>query len=142
MAQGREGHKGKVTPPAPPSRKKDVEVEEDPSRDPSRDPSQEITALTEKAIPADSPLAIALGDVEEILERVLRIDPRCDWALRQLIVSMTLAQRWDALLAVYDRALGSGPDRERRVALLSEAAQVAKDFVGRQELAITYLQEL
>jgi len=87
-------------------------------------------------------LADRPGDLEEILERVLRIDPRCDWALRQLIVSMTLAQRWDALLAVYDRALGSGPDRERRVALLSEAAQVAKDFVGRQELAITYLQEL
>ncbi len=87
-------------------------------------------------------LADRPGDLEEILERVLRIDPRCEWALRQLIVSMTLAQRWDALLAVYDRALGSGPDRERRVALLSEAAQVAKDFVGRQELAITYLQEL
>ncbi len=197
MAQGREGNKGKVTPPAPRTRTRDAE----------QDASEEITALTEKAIPADSPLAIALreieatpddlaawerleqaaaadgrpaialaayrralesdipaaagmalgrraaayqaewladrpGDLEEILERVLRIDPRCDWALRQLIVSMTLAQRWDALLAVYDRALGSGPDRERRVALLSEAAQVAKDFVGRQELAITYLQEL
>ena len=42
----------------------------------------------------------ALAIAREILERVLRIDPRCDWALRQLIVSMTLAQRWDALLAV------------------------------------------
>src|SRR5437763_6898030 len=49
-------------------------------------------------------LADRPGDLEEILERVLRIDPRCDWALRQLIVSMTLAQRWDALLSVYDRA--------------------------------------
>ena len=36
-------------------------------------------------------LADRPGDLEEILERVLRIDPRCDWALRQLIVSMTLA---------------------------------------------------
>src|SRR6185295_13058219 len=79
---------------------------------------------------------------EEILERVLRVDARCDWALRQLIVALTLAQRWDALLAVYDRALAAGPERERRVALLGEAAQVAKDFVGRQELAITYLQQL
>jgi tetratricopeptide (TPR) repeat protein len=87
-------------------------------------------------------LADQPAELEEILERVLRIDPRCDWAMRQLVVALTLAQRWDALLAVYDRALASGPDRERRVALLSEAAQVAKDFVGRQELAITYLQEL
>ena len=41
-----------------------------------------------------------------------------------------LAQRSDALLSVYDRALAAGADRERRVALLSEAAQVAKDFVA------------
>jgi tetratricopeptide (TPR) repeat protein len=198
MAQGREGQKGKATPPAPAPAGK---------RDAAEDTNPEITALVDRALVAGSPLANALkeiertpedlaawerlegaaaadgrpaialaayrkalesdvpaatgmalgrraaayqaewladrpGDLEEILERVLRIDPRCDWALRQLIVSMTLAQRWDALLAVYDRALGSGPDRERRVALLSEAAQVAKDFVGRQELAITYLQEL
>jgi tetratricopeptide (TPR) repeat protein len=86
---------------------------------------------------ADRPSAL-----EAILERVLRIDARCDWALRQLIVALTLGQRWDALLAVYDRALAAGPERERRVALLSEAAQVAKDFVGRQELAIVYLHEL
>ena len=201
MAQGREGHKGKATPPAPaapPAARK---------RDAAEDTNPEITSLVDKSLVSGSPLANALadiertpddlaawerlegaaaadgrpaialaayrkaleseisaaaglslgrraaayqaewladrpGDLEEILERVLRIDPRCDWALRQLIVSMTLAQRWDALLAVYDRALDSGPDRERRVALLSEAAQVAKDFVGRQDLAITYLQEL
>jgi tetratricopeptide (TPR) repeat protein len=205
MAQGREGKKDKAARPASSSggrAGKDAE-----SISVADDTSQDITVLTDKAIAANSPLALALrevestpddltawdrlesaaaadgrpgialgayrrilesdvsaatgmalgrraanyqaewladrpDDLEEILERVLRIDPRCDWALRQLIVSMTLAQRWDALLAVYDRALGSGPDRERRVALLSEAAQVAKDFVGRQELAITYLQEL
>jgi len=176
MAQGREGHKGKATRPAPGAR----------PEAPADDTPQEITAVGDKTLAGNSPLAIALraaeaapddvaawerleqaaaadgrpgvalsayrrvleseispamgmtlgrraaayqaewladrpGDLEEILERVLRIDPRCDWALRQLIVSMTLAQRWDALLAVYDRALGSGPDRERRVALLAAA---------------------
>src|SRR5215471_5227978 len=78
----------------------------------------------------------------DILQRVLEIEPSCDWALKRLIVVLTLEETWAELLAVYDRALAVVTERGRRVQLLEEAAQVAKDFVGNADHAIGYLQKL
>jgi hypothetical protein len=78
----------------------------------------------------------------EILERVLEVDPSADWASKRLIVLLTLSESWDHLLAVYDRALATVPERGRRVQLLEEAAQVAKDFAGDADRAVGYLQLL
>jgi tetratricopeptide (TPR) repeat protein len=78
----------------------------------------------------------------EILERVVAADPSADWAQKRLIVALTLSESWDRLLGVYDRALALVPERGRRVQLLEEAVQVAKDFVGDADRAIGYLQML
>jgi tetratricopeptide (TPR) repeat protein len=106
-------------------------------------PAALLAALGERAARfhqewlADRPAL--LGD---ILERVLEVEPSADWALKRLIVLLTLEESWDRLLAVYDRALQAMPERGRRVQLLEEAAQVAKDFVGNADRAIAYLQML
>ena len=78
----------------------------------------------------------------DVLEQVVAIDASADWAQKRLIVALTLAERWDRLLGVYDRALSVVPERGRRVQLLKEAVQVAKDFVGDADRAIGYLQLL
>jgi tetratricopeptide (TPR) repeat protein len=106
-------------------------------------PAPLLTELGERAVRfhqewlADRPASLI-----DILQRVLEIDPAADWALKQLIVVLTLEESWDQLLAAYDRALAAVTERGRRVQLLEEAAQVAKDFVGNADRAIGYLQKL
>src|SRR5688572_27263672 len=78
----------------------------------------------------------------EILERVLAVDPGLDWAFERLTLTLSVGQRWDELLKLYDRALASLPDGARRRALLLEAAGVAKDFLGNIDKAIEYLDQL
>ena len=59
MAQGREGQKGKATPPVPaPARQRDA----------TEDTNPEITSLVDKALIAGSPLANALQDIERTPE--------------------------------------------------------------------------
>ncbi len=78
----------------------------------------------------------------EVLERAMVIDPEAsDWAFQRLTVIYTGAERWDELFALYDRAAESADD-ERKVVLLEEAAQTAKDFAGRADRAIDYLRQL
>lgn len=77
-----------------------------------------------------------------VLDRVLAIDPGAEWAFKRLTVVLTVAGRWDDLLSAYDRSLAATQDRERRVELLDEAAQAAKEFAGSPERAIKYLQQL
>ena len=48
---------------------------------------------------------------------------------------------WDDLFALYDRAAASS-DKERRLELLEEAAQIAKDFANHSTRAIGYLEQL
>lgn len=84
------------------------------------------------------------GRLVALLERVLALDPTLDWAFERLTLLYSVAQRWDELLALYDRALAALPAKEigRRRKLLQEAAGVAKDFYGDADRAIRYLQEL
>jgi len=106
-------------------------------------PASLLVTLGERAVRfhqewlADRPASLV-----DILQRVLEIEPSADWALKQLIVVLTLGENWDQLLSAYDRALGAVTERGRRVQLLEEAAQVAKDFVGNADRAIGYLQKL
>ncbi|HVU02621.1 MAG TPA: tetratricopeptide repeat protein [Polyangiaceae bacterium] len=80
--------------------------------------------------------------VIQILKRTLDIDPRSEWAFERLSLLFTMAERWDDLLAAYDVALAACTDKEKKKALLDEAARIAKDFAGSTDRAIQYLKQL
>lgn len=77
----------------------------------------------------------------QILKR-LSVLPGGDWAFERLSLLLTMAERWDELLAEYDRKLAHTVENERRLPLLEEAARIAKDFAGQGERASDYLKEL
>ena len=79
--------------------------------------------------------------VVRILERVLEIDPGEPWAFDRLKLIFDAAERWDDLFALYDRAIAAASGA-RRIELLEDAAQVAKDFASQSERAIGYLEQL
>jgi|GEM_PF-405214 len=76
-----------------------------------------------------------------ILERLLEIEPDDTWAFDRLKLIYDAQERWDDLFALYDRAAASA-DKERRLELLEEAAQIAKDFANHSKRAIGYLEQL
>ncbi len=76
-----------------------------------------------------------------ILERLLEIQPDDTWAFDRLKLIFDAQERWDDLFALYDRAAASS-DKERRLELLEEAAQIAKDFANHSTRAIRYLEQL
>lgn len=80
--------------------------------------------------------------LSEVLTRVLTLDPRADWALSRVTVLMTVREKWNDLLALYDRALVAADDPFRKTQLLEEAMQLAKDFAGQPDRAIGYLAQL
>jgi tetratricopeptide (TPR) repeat protein len=80
--------------------------------------------------------------LETILVRVTRLAPASDAALQRLSVIYTVAERWSDALALYDRAIDATRDRARRVRLLREAAQLAKDVANQPDKAIGYYQRL
>ncbi len=77
-----------------------------------------------------------------VLSRMLQVDPESVEAFQRLTVVLTVAERWDDLLSLYDDTIDAVSDAERKQRLLDEAAQVAKDVAGRPEKAIGYLQRL
>jgi tetratricopeptide (TPR) repeat protein len=79
--------------------------------------------------------------VVRILERVIELDPAADWAFDRLKLLLDSAERWDDLFALYDRALDHAA-AGKRITLLEEAAQTAKDFADRPDRAIHYLEQL
>src|SRR5262245_1327142 len=80
--------------------------------------------------------------LERILVRVTRLAPASDTALQRLSVIYTVAERWSDVLGLYDRAVEVTKDRARRVRLLREAAQLAKDVANQPDKAIGYYQRL
>ncbi|HVW30751.1 MAG TPA: tetratricopeptide repeat protein [Polyangiaceae bacterium] len=82
------------------------------------------------------------GFVLQILKRVLEIEPGAEWAFERLSLLLTMAERWDDLLSAYDVAIAECEDREKKKALLDEAARIAKDFAGSTDRAISYLKQL
>ncbi|MBX3225833.1 MAG: tetratricopeptide repeat protein [Labilithrix sp.] len=79
--------------------------------------------------------------VVRVLERLLEIDPEDTWAFDRLKLIFDANERWDDLFSLYDRA-AEGADKERRLELLEEAAQIAKDFANHAQRAIRYFEQL
>ena len=79
--------------------------------------------------------------VVSLLERVLELAPRADWAQDRLKLAFNAAGRWDDLFRLYDRAIEHAPDDDARVSLLEEAALAAKDFASDAAKAIDYLEK-
>ena len=50
----------------------------------------------------------------EVLEQALAIDPGLDWAFERLTLILSVGQRWDDLLELYDGAIATLPDGARR----------------------------
>ncbi|MEZ4448532.1 MAG: tetratricopeptide repeat protein [Nannocystaceae bacterium] len=82
------------------------------------------------------------GALVAVLQKVLSLAPTAAWAFERLTAVLILAGRWDDLLGLYDKALIATNDRERRMAILDEAAGIAKDFAGQVTRAIRYMQQL
>jgi len=80
--------------------------------------------------------------LEKILVRVTALAPASDTALQRLSVIYTVAERWTDALGLYDRAVEATKDKARRVRLLREAAQLAKDVANQPDKAIGYYQRL
>ncbi|HWN68529.1 MAG TPA: hypothetical protein VNM90_12905, partial [Haliangium sp.] len=122
--------------------------------------SDEVAALYREVLARDLPMELALslgeraanfieewfGDdptaTQDVLLRVLEIDPDAEWAFQRLTVVFSSLERWDQMLALYDRSLAKTNDDARRIQLLQEAAQVAKDVANQPDKAIGYLQKL
>jgi tetratricopeptide (TPR) repeat protein len=87
-----------------------------------------------------------LGDdnasLARVLLRVLAVQPGADWAFAQLTAVYTLRERWTDLLALYDQTLVAPIGEARRVQLLEEAANIARDFAGQADRAVGYMQQL
>lgn len=81
-------------------------------------------------------------ELPQLLARVLEIDPSAQWAFERMTVALTVAERWDDLLAAYDRAIERADQTARRMKLLDEAAQAAKDFAAAPDRAIGYMNQL
>ena len=81
------------------------------------------------------------GRVVGILERVLEIDPAAQWAFDRLKLLFDAAERWDDLFALFDRALPAA-DTAKKIELLEDAAEVAKNFADKPDRAIGYLEQL
>ncbi|HEU4577818.1 MAG TPA: tetratricopeptide repeat protein [Polyangiaceae bacterium] len=77
-----------------------------------------------------------------ILKRLTSLDAGGDWAFEKLSLLLTMEERWEELLAEYDRKLSRTSDAEKRRPLLEEAARIAKDFAGQGDRASDYLKEL
>lgn len=78
----------------------------------------------------------------ELLTRVVALDPGSGWAFQRLTVAHTVSGRWDDLLGLYETAITQAIDKERRISLLTEAANVARDFAQYPDRAIGYLEQL
>ncbi len=103
-------------------------------------PAELRTHLAERAVRfheewyGDQPQAIT-----DLLLQILERDPGARWALDRLTVALTAREAWDELLQVYDRVLLGTTSDEERSEILGEAANVAKEFADKPELAADYL---
>lgn len=79
--------------------------------------------------------------VVKILDRIVTVDPG-GWAFDRLKLLYDAAERWDELFVLYDRVLATDLDDGRRVELLADAAQIAKDFAKNADRAMRYLEAL
>ena len=79
--------------------------------------------------------------IVRILERLVDLDPS-GWAFDRLKLLFDAQERWEELFHLYDRVLAANIDEGRKVELLEDAAQIAKDFAKNADRAIGYLEQL
>ena len=77
----------------------------------------------------------------DVLRHVVARDPEAEWAFQRLTVVLTSKERWADLLALYDSVIEGARERTRKLALLEEAVQTARDFANAPDAAIDYLQQ-
>lgn len=78
----------------------------------------------------------------DLLGAIVAKYPAIDWAFERLVVHYTSAAKWEALLALYDKALAATRSEKKRTKLLNEASDLAKDFADQPDRAADYLQQL
>ena len=78
----------------------------------------------------------------ELLAIIVSKYPALEWAFERLVVLYTSAARWSDLLALYDKALSTTRSEKKRLKLLTEASDLAKDFADQPDRAADYLQQL
>jgi tetratricopeptide (TPR) repeat protein len=77
-----------------------------------------------------------------VLHTLVSADVGNGWAIEKLSLLLTLSERWNELLGVYDDCLGRSSDGQQVESLLEEAARIAKDFAGQAQRASDYLKRL
>jgi tetratricopeptide (TPR) repeat protein len=80
------------------------------------------------------------GGLADLLKRVLALNPKSEWAFQQLTVVLTVAERWDELIALYESVIAETTAKTRLLRLLDEAYQVTKDLANRPDRAIDFLK--
>jgi len=75
-----------------------------------------------------------------LLTRILEIDPKNEWAFQELTVALTVAERWDDVIKLYQDVIANTSNKTRLIRLLDEAYQVAKDLANRPDQAIDFLK--
>lgn len=102
-----------------------------------------LAALGQRAVAFHDEWSADADGLVLLLERAFAADSSATWAFERLTMLLTVSERWNDLLSLYDRAIErASDDRERRAALLDEAAHVAKDFADQPERSIRYLEGL
>ncbi len=79
-------------------------------------------------------------DMLAVLGKIFAKDASAQWAFERLTMVLTVAERWDALLDQYDRALQRTSEPRERARLLDDAAHTAKDFAKKPGRAVDYMQ--
>lgn len=75
-----------------------------------------------------------------LLSRVIELSPKNEWAMQRLTYVLTVSERWDDVIALYQGFIKQTTDKTRLVKLLDEAFQVTKDLANRPDLAIDFLK--
>jgi len=80
--------------------------------------------------------------MNEVLGRVIEIDPEASWAFQRLTEILTASGQWDDLFDAYDKALTGSIGDDLRRQLLEEAANIARDIADQPDRALGYLLQL
>jgi tetratricopeptide (TPR) repeat protein len=105
-------------------------------------PKDLLLEIAERAVRFHDEWALEDEELISLLVRVLTIDPTAKWAFDRVSLELTMRDRREELLWLYDQVLAAIGDGPRRIALLEEAADVARQTSGQIDRAIGYLDVL
>ena len=103
--------------------------------------SEDAVALGKRAVHfhrewfGDDPAGLSV-----LLSRVLELNPKSEWAFQELTVALTVTERWDDVIKLYQDVIANTTAKTRLIKLLDEAYQVAKDLANRPDQAIDFLK--